>query len=305
MKTQLFAITRSFQGGATFATFDKTKFEKGVVAPIKKLLSTAPPELLGLAVVTCAEAGSKYAEEVRDYVTGTTAMHDEHDFETPTTHYLCKAFPEEVASGRLVPMLCRNWGLNAGSGTALNAGIAMARTHKANSVLLWSPEIDLTGHMVSEMLNHMDQHALHLVGYMRNRWYQRLQWAFAQNTCAIWDIDVLGAVGGMNPACNGDGITTISTPEFGDVPLAGMEDIEAYFRASASLGEFIRWGAVGMRHPAVWNLALKVPGTREYDDNAKKIARQGLVMDAYAKRIFPDLEPIDVYDKMMQVASFA
>jgi hypothetical protein len=151
----------------------------------------------------------------------------------------------------------------------------------------------------------MEDKALALVGYMRNRWYQRLQWAFAQNTCAIWDIDLLKAIDGMNPACNGDGTTTVSTPEFGDVAVAGMEDIEAYFRATVLFGNFVRWGAVGMRHPAVWNLALKVPGTKEYDDNAKKISRQGLVMDAYAKRIFPHLEPIDAYERMMQVASFA
>lgn len=299
MSTRVIAVTRSFQGGATFDSFDVTKFNKGVVGPIQKLLSTAPPELAGIAVVSCAEAGSKYAEEVRPGI-------DETDTErTPTIHFLHEAFPEEVKSGRIVPVLCKDWGLNAGSANALNAGITVARKHDAGNVLLWSPEIDLSGHMLTEMINHMDQHALKLVGYMRNRWYQRLQWAFAQNTCALWNVDILKMIGDFNPTCNGDGITTISTPEFGEVPLAGMEDLEAYFRASAALGEFVRWGAVGMRHPAVWNLALKVSGTREYDDNAKKIARQGLVMDEYAKRVFPNLEPIDVYDKMMQVASFA
>lgn len=292
MKTRLFATTRSFQGGATFANFNKKKFEDGIVTPIRKLLSTAPPELVGLAVVTCAEPNSKYAEEVCDG-------------NTPTTHHLREEFPEEVADGRLTPVLCTDWGLNAGSGTAINAGIEAARHRGADNVLVWSPEIDLTGHMVSSMLAHMDAHALNLVGYMRNRWYQRLQWAFAQNTCAIWDLDTLKIIDDMNPACNGDGKSTVTTAEFGEVALAGMEDIEAYFRASAHLGEFVRWGAVGMRNPAVWNLALKTPGTKEYDDNAKKIARQGLVMDAYAKRVFPHLEPIEVYDQMMSVASLA
>lgn len=302
---KLFAVTRSFQGGATFDSFDVSRFEKGVVAPIKKLLTTAPPELVGIAVVTCAEVGSKYAEEVRtDRSDPTTSYSDDSDDRTPTVHHLREAFPEEIASGRLVTILCKDWGLNAGSGTAINAGIEVARQQGADNVMVWSPEIDLSGHMVSEMLNHMDGHALRLVGYMRNRWYQRLQWTFAQNTCAIWDIDLLNMVGGMNPACNGDGKTTVSTIEFGEVPLAGMEDIEAYFRASAELGEFVRWGTVGQRHPATWSLALKKPGTREYDDNLKKIARQALVMDEYAKRIFPNLEPIDVYDQMMQVASF-
>jgi hypothetical protein len=288
----VFAVTRSFQGKATFDTFDKEKFEKGLCRPIKKLLATAPPEFGGIAVISCGEPGSKYAEEVRDGI-------------TPTMHYLSKAFINEIADGIVVPQLCTNWGLNPGSGTAINEGLAIANENKADKLLVWSPEIDLSGHMLTEMLNHMDQHALSLVGYMRNRWYLRLQWTFAQNTCAVWDINLLNSVGGMNPSCNGDGVTTVATPEYGDVPLAGMEDMEAYFRASAELGEFVRWGAVGMRHPAIWSLALKVPGTQEHDDNLKKIARQGLVMDEYAKHIFPDREPIDVYDQMMQVASLS
>lgn len=292
MTKQLFAVTRSFQGGATFASFDSEKFDRGVVAPVTKLLSSAPEEFAGLAIVTCGEPGNKYSEEVIDG-------------ETPTVRALREAFSDEIAIGRIIPVVCSDWGLNAGSATAINAGVEVARSHSAHKVLVWSPEIDLSGHMVSEMLNHMEQHALRLVGYMRNRWYQRLQWAFAQNTCAIWDMGLLDLVSGMNPSCNGDGKTTVSTLEFGEVPLAGMEDIEAYFRASAICGEFIRWGCVGMRHPAIWSLALKKPDTREYDDNIKKIARQALVMDAYAKRIFPDIEPIDVYDQMMRVVSFA
>ena len=292
MKTRLFATTRSVQGGVTFDTFDVEKFKKGVVAPITKLLASAPPEFTGIAVVSCAEVGSKYAEKMREGV-------------TPTVYHLQHAFPDEVKSGRVVPVLCTSWGLNAGSATAINDGIAIARHHGADDVLVWSPEIDLDGHMVSAMLAHKERYALGLVGYMRNRWYQRLQWAFAQNTCAIWDLDTLKAVDDFNSACNGDGKASVTTPEFGEVPLAGMEDIEAYFRASRHLGESLRWGAVGMQNPAVWNLALKKPGTREYDDNAQKVARQGLVMDAYASRIYPELEPVEVYDCMMQVAAFA
>ncbi len=309
--SKLFAVTRSFQGGATFESFDVGKFEKGVVAPIKKLLATAPPEFIGIAVVTCGEYGSKYAEEVKfvgneDY---NPTMNDDDfgniKFMTPTTKHLCEAFPEDVASGRVVPILCRDWGLNAGSATAINAGIEVARRRDADKVMVWSPEIDLDGFMVHEMLCHKEIYALRLVGYMRNRWHQRLQWMFAQNTCVIWDMELLQMIGGMNPACNGDGKTMVSTIEYGEVPLAGMEDIEAYFRATAELGEFVRWGAVGQRHVATWNLALKKPGTREYDDNLKKIARQALVMDEYAKRFFPHLEPIDVYDQMIAIASLA
>lgn len=202
-------------------------------------------------------------------------------------------------------VVSNSWGLNAGSATAVNEGIAVARRHDADLIMVWSPEIDLSGHMITEMLGHMDSHSLRLVGYMRSRWYQRLQWTFAQNTCAIWDDSLLREIGDMNPSCNGAAGVTVSTIECGNVLLAGMEDMDAYLRASAQAGEFIRWGCVGMRHPATWNLALKKPGTREYDDLIKKIARQGHVMDAYARTYFPDREPIDVWDEMMKVASFS
>jgi hypothetical protein len=61
----------------------------------------------------------------------------------------------------------------------------------------------------------------------------------------------------MNPRCNGAAGVTVSTIECGDVLLASMEDMDAYLRASAQAGEFIRWGCVGVCHPATWNLALK------------------------------------------------
>ena len=291
MKTQLFATTRSFQGGATFDTFDEEKFKRGVVAPITKLLSTAPPEFTGIAVVSCAEVGSKYAEEVREGV-------------TPTVYHLRHAFPDEVKSGRVVPVLCTSWGLNAGSATAINDGIAIARHHGADDVLVWSPEIDLDGFMVSAMLAHMDNHALSSVGYWRSRWYTRYQWMFAQNTCAIWDLDTLKAVGDFNPACNGDGKTMVKTSEFGDVPLAGMEDFEAYLRACRHFMEPVRWGMIGNRSVAAWDLALKKPGSPEYDNNEKKIARQRLVMEAYAKGLYPHLDPIEVIDMVMATAHF-
>ncbi len=306
MKTSVFATTRSFQGGATFATFNVEKFNKGVVLPIKKLLDSAPPEFRGIAVVSCGEHGSKYAEEVRleGNANWNPTMNDEDPsnswFATPTIHYLHEAFPKEIAAGLVVPILCRDWGLNAGSATAINAGIAVARERDASDTLVWSPEINLDGFMLKAMLSHKERNALKLVGYMRSNWFLRLQWQFAQNTCALWDLETLKAIGDMNPDCNGDGITVVSTPEFGDVALAGMEDFEAYLRASRHQGEFLRWGNAGVSSPADWDLSLKEPGTPEYDNNAKKIARQGLVMNEYARRIFPEYTLSELYRQVMK-----
>ncbi len=286
-------VTRSFQAGATFVgSFDPEKCEKGLIAPVRKLLDTAPNEIAGIVIVTCGEKGSKYAEEVRDD-------------QTPTTSYLTKAFPAEVETGRVIPVVCDDWGLNPGSATAINTGLKIAVRREFERALVWSPEIGLDGHMVTEMLEHQARYNLDLVGYFRNRWWQRAQWMFAQNTCALWDVGLLMAVDGFNAACNGDGKTVVNTIEHGDVPLAGMEDIEAYFRAFRLRDAFPRWGMVGQRHPATWNLALKRPGTAEYDNNLKKIARQAEVIQAYAKRYFPQADVADVLESVMAASVFA
>lgn len=286
-------VTRSFQAGAAFLSgFDPEKCEKGLVAPIRKLLGTAPDEIAGIVVVTCCAPGSKFAEEVRDGM-------------TPTISHLIKAFPVEIEAGRIIPVMCDDWGLNPGSATAINAGLDVAIRRNADRALVWSPEIGLDGHMVTEMFEHQARYNLELVGYFRNRWWQRAQWMFAQNTCALWDLDLLMALDGFNAACNGDGKTVVNTIEHGEVPLAGMEDIEAYFRAYCLRNTFPRWGMVGQRHPATWNLALKRPGTAEYDNNKKKIARQAEVIQAYAKQYFPDTDVADVLESVMAASVFA
>lgn len=284
-------VTRSFQGGATFDTFNNKKCDEGLIAPMRYLLGTAPKEISGIVVVTCTEKGSKHAEEVRDH-------------QTPTTSRVVEAFTAEVEVGRVIPVQCQNWGLNAGSATAINAGIEIAEMLGVDRVLVWSPEIRLDGFMVTEMLEHQARYNLDLVGYFRNRWWQRQQWMFAQNTCALWDLTLLKELNGFNPECNGDGKTVVNTIEHGDVPLAGMEDIEAYFRAARISGAFPRWGMVGQRHPAIWNLALKKPGTDEYDNNMKKIARQGEVIKAYAQRYFPDYDVVEVLEGVMAASVF-
>lgn len=281
----IIAITRMFQGDKTFDTYDMGKFQQGVAA-IRKLLDGAPPELKGIVVVSCGEVGSKYAEEMRDG-------------DTVTSTLIKREFAKEVALGIVVPIVTTNWGLNVGSATALNEGVAVAEARGASRVLLWSKEIDLSGDMLKEMIAHMDEHDLPLVGYARVNLLQRRAWTFAQNTVALWRVATLNRIGGFSAFCNGDGVTTVKTREFGEVALAGMEDYEAYLRASKLHGSFLRWGIVGQCHPAKWDTSMKKPGTPEFDANAKKVARQGNVMNAYGRIIFPELDPIEVHDELM------
>ncbi len=288
----MLAVTRSFQPGASFANFNRTKCQQGLIKPIRKLLDTAPSSLESIVVVSCSDTGSRFSEEVREG-------------RTPTIQCLMEAFPGEILSGRITPVLCENWGLNAGSATAINAGLSVAFEREVKQVLVWSPEIDLDGHMVTEMIEHHARYGLELTGYFRKGWWMRAQWMFAQNTIALWNAELLMALDGFSPACNGDGTTTVTTRDFGDVPLAGMEDIEAYFRAAQHRGSFPRWGMVGKRHPRRWDLARKLPGTEEYDNNTKKIARQGHVIEAWAKRHFPGQHVNEVLANVMRASEFA
>lgn len=280
----MIAVTRSFQRGATFETFDEERFISSVVKPIKKLLSNAPCELTAVAVVSCVDQSASFCEQS---ING----------ETPTLIHLDKHFKNEILNGLIIPVACHNWGLNAGSATAINDGIAAARTAHTRDILVWSPEFDLDGEMLRLMRKHKSQHGLGLVGYLRENWHLRTQWTFPQNTCALWSKSVIDAAGGFNPNCNGDGKRSINSPEFGNIPLAGMEDFEMYLRATKQAS--MQWGVVGARRPAKWDVSLYKPGTKEFMDNAKKVARQGLVMNAYINQHFPGQDLIDVYSKIL------
>jgi hypothetical protein len=77
--------------------------------------------------------------------------------------------------------------------------------------------------------------------------------------------------------------------------------MEAYFRACILGGvrSMLKWGMCGVDDPAEWDLSQKTPGTQEYLDNLKKIARQWAVVQAYARRYFPDIPFDQLIEKMM------
>jgi len=276
-------VTRSFQGRATDESFDKAKFKKVFVEPISRLIRGGPYHLKKIMVVSAADPSSPAGEVVGD------------DGKTPTMRAVEEFFPDEIASGRVATIACSNWGLNFGSATALNAGLEHAVSEGSDAVLMWSPEIQLTGHRVSLMIDHMEQFGLSLCGYAREGWTERKQWTFVQNTIALWRIQTLTEIGGFDSSCNGDGKTTVATKEFGSVPLAGMEDYHAYLRASSRRGEMLRWGFVGVSDPAFWDISAKLPGTEEWLKNEQKVARQTLVMEEWARQIFPDRNPLQVW----------
>ncbi|MFZ3032081.1 MAG: hypothetical protein WA082_03525 [Candidatus Moraniibacteriota bacterium] len=293
MSDRVIAITRSFQPNKTFETFEQDKFDQGLATSVRQLLATRPSELAGIIVVSCGDQSSSAKEQVIN-------SGDKDKIATPTTAAVQRAFPDEVSSGFIQTIVCEDWGQNYGSATALNEGVSLARSLGATHHLMWSAaEIRLTGHQLCEMIEHSYRFDLKLTGFARNGWSERRQWLFVQNTIALWNDELLTSVNGFNRCCNGDGVTTVETKEFGAVPLAGMEDYHLYLRACILNGAPIPWGFVGTRHPVKWDTSAKLPGSPEYERNVEKIARQALVMDAYAQALFSDKHPIEVWRDVM------
>lgn len=287
MSHEFDVVTRLFQAGKTWQDYDVEKFEKGFVVAAQELLRS--PNIAHLIVVTCGEG--KYSEKVVDG-------------KTPTIEAICHTFPSEIASGRVITHVCDNWGLNAGSATALNDGLRLARQNGAELVMNWSSELKVTPAHISRALDHIERHSLDVCSFLRSLcWLRPTQWMVPQNTGAIWNVRLLESVGGFSFECNGDGKTTIHTEAFGEVPLAGMEDMHAimrmFFIALAQGKQPPRLGMVCRAEPIFWDLSLKKPGTREYDDNMKKIARQAEVVKAYARNIFPDKSFDEVFMWLM------
>lgn len=283
MKKKIDVVTRSFQGGAGTGTEDKPfnmkQFEEKVARPILNLLRF--PEVVGTIIaVTNGEIGNKLAEKI------------DKDGKTPTTRAFEEIFPAEMKSGKILVPICTSWGQNPGSGTALNEGIALVQSFK---VMCWSPEIEMDGYRITSALDFAEARNLSVVGFLRKLYWERTQWNVVQNTACIWDTATIKSIGGFAAECNGTG-ETVNTAEFGEVPLAGMEDFHAMLRLMQKYGENFRWGLVGRTNTLKWDTDFE-PGSERESNHLKKVARQYLVMQAYVRKIFPDKKLEDVLEK--------
>ena len=280
---KVIVVTRSFQTGVGEGgkSFNTEMFVQGVALPIRRLLKD---DVVGnIVVIVNGEQGNRLAE-----IPNNQGI-------TPTMTALRDYFPE-VASGRILVSLCTNWGPNPGSAIALNDGLKIAQKQKdIKYVLNWSPEIEMDGTRIGQGLSHAERHNLSVVGYLRQNWWERHQWNVAKNTACLWDIKTLSAVNGFALECNGTD-RTIQTKEYGDVPVAGMEDFHAMLRMMKQFQE-LRWGMVGRAEPLFWDTNFE-PGSERLLNHLKKIARQYQVMQIYAKDIFPELSFNHVMERL-------
>jgi len=274
-------LTRSFQRGVGEGgkEFDIAQFREKVAKPIRALLGFTH-EVGEIIVAVNGEPGSPLAE-----------IPDRENL-TPTIRALLEEFSGSDGGG-VLPLLCRNWGKNPGSATALNDGARFARSQGAKRILCWSPEIEMDGNRIAHALSFATDRKLSVVGFLRKRWWELPQYHVAQNTAALWDVEALHRIDYFSHECNGTG-RTVHTAEYGDVALAGMEDYHAMLRLARSDSDFY-WGNIGCAFPLRWDTSFERGSERERD-HLRKVARQYEVMRAYAKDIFPERSFEDVME---------
>lgn len=286
MEEKAVIITRLFQRGAGKSKdLDKGVFEKAALK-IGSVLNQRDPSLYGsIIVVTNGDQSSNLSEGV------------DPEGKTPTIRALEEYFPRETSSGIIVPLVCKNWGLNPGSGNALNLGLARAKENDVpySHAIMWSTEMDFDVDMIARGMLFASELDLSVLGFARERWWERAQWNVAQNTLAIWLMNHLLAIKGFDPRCNGVAGDMIKTEQYGDVQKAGMEDFHAILRLMKALPEF-KWGMFGNSSPLKWAGSHFQPGTEAHLDHLKKVARQYLVMQAWAEEIYPNAPFEEVMD---------
>jgi len=282
-------VTRSFQAGTGQGgkIFDREIFENMVARPISRLLKA--DVVRKIIVVINTETGSKLAEIVNGGI-------------SPTAEALRDRFSAETQSGRIKILYCDNWGPNPGSAIALNKGLDYAETlPDINWILDWSPEIEMDGSRIELGLAHAERYHLSIVGFLRQGWWEKPAWHVPQNTASLWDIRALDKINGFARECNGTG-RIVKTAEYGEVPLAGMEDFHAMLRMMKA-GSPLRWGMVGRAEPLIWDTDFPA-GSERLINHLKKVARQDHVMQAWADDIFPELTFKKVMDKLFASCYF-
>lgn len=275
-------VTRTFQPGTGPGgkDFDSDYFSKRVKKPIENLLQF-DEAVKRVVVVVNGEEQSKLGE-----------IPDENGY-TPSIYALKEAFSEAIDNGRMIIKLCKNWGPNPGSAVALNEGLELVKAQGDTSwVLNWSPEIEMDGYRVREALKHAEQRGLNVVGILRERYWERVQWQLPQNTACLWDIETLEAVDGFDSWCNNTG-RTVCLDEHGEVSIAGMEDFHALLRIMKREDLELRWGMVGHRNPMVWHTDFEQNSSRRRR-HLEKVARQKEVIDVYCTEVFEGLNSEDV-----------
>ena len=280
-------VIRAWQRGAgrPGVAFDQPAFERRLGRPIDLMLRTSDHKLARIVVVVNTD------RRFPDFI-GETVVHDGL---TPTMRELKARF------GDAIDVLADpEWGNNAGSASALNAGWRhAAHCADVSHILSWNPEMALTGHHVERMRHHVYEHNLEICGYLRRGYWERPVFHLFQNTAAMYSTSALKEAGGFDTRCDGNDGTTIDIDGLGRVTLAGMDDQDLLLRLTKARGEVPRIGMVGRRDPAQWQRHFPEEPERQKAFDIK-IRRQYAVLRAWTHIHLPQMSLEDYLDLVFQ-----
>lgn len=192
-------------------------------------------------------------------------------------------------SGRVDVVYVDQWGNNAGSGRAVQAGIDHLTAHStADTFMVWSPEMAIDPERLTAALAYMSLCNHDVVGFLRENWQNRPQWMIPQHTGFIGTRDHW-ALATVPLKADGDEGRTVMT-DVGAVAAAGMDD----FCRLLEVMKLDKLGSIGM-----FKGGKPVPWQIDWNDQRQieKIARQWQVALLWVKDSFPDADPEDMMNE--------
>jgi hypothetical protein len=182
-------------------------FQK-VTSPIKQMLTSRLVERI--VVVNNRDSQSAFGESA------------DKNGDTPTGRAIHQKFVDD--GDRVEVIYVDEWGQNAGSGRAVQAGIDyLTENSKAETFMVWSPELAITPELLACGLGYMTTFNHDVIGFVRENWQNRRQWMLPQHTGFIGTREHW-ALGRIPTKADGDEGRTVQT-EIGEITLAGMEDL--------------------------------------------------------------------------------
>ena len=265
-------IVRDFAGGAG-RTIDGEVKQLNIEAFLKKsgdvvrLLDSAMIDQI--VIVSNRDQASKFGEEADD------------EGHTPTWRAYVAHYPELTSANKLVPVFVDEWGANAGSGRAVQAGIDyVLKNTNLPYAMAWSPELAITPDRLAKAIGFLEHYGLDGIGFLREHFFTKPQWMLPQHTGLIasrecWEL------ASIPKYADGDEGLTIDT-EAGPANVAGMDDMARLFPAWKAKPD-LRIGMYGWNDPIAWDID---PSDQR---QAQKSARQWAVVHEWARRSFPEV----------------
>lgn len=270
MSDNICLVTRTFQPRKDIDSFDLERFEQKFLKPLKKMIK-GNIIFKKVIVLVNVEEGNKFAEILNE------------DNISPSEYYIKENLKEEVELGILEILHVKDWGQNAGSARALRQGGEYAESLDMDYLMNWSAEMDISVYDIISAFEIMKNNNHDVMGFLREKWWLKFQWAISQNTASIWRIKPLSKVGYFSNFCDEE-TSSVDSEAYGKIHLMGMEDFHAMIRMLNNDSSF-SWGMHGLKEPIQWKYESDL-STELGLLNAKKIYRQEKVVYYYIEQIF-------------------